>query len=216
MHAYCLSGGTREDRQKEITIRLQNAGVMEIDKVYLEKDEIGEHIGISAVRTFTKRLLLTPQLSKYTAGIILDAYLLTTEAQNALLKLLEEPPPHVLLYLETVHHDQLLPTVVSRCQTIQLVETTNTDGFDNIMSTIQSLSKASPGEKLRIIDGIVSDRDATKQWIQTAISATRRHMLLAASESFAYTTLLRRFITAQRELSVNVNPRLVLDTVFLP
>ena len=49
--------------------------------------------------------------------IVDEVHMLTTEASNALLKTLEEPPPHVMFVLATTEFHKVLPTIVSRCQT---------------------------------------------------------------------------------------------------
>jgi DNA polymerase-3 subunit delta' len=79
----------------------------------------GKAIGIDLVRD----LIRTMSLKRVSAGpriaIVRDAHRLTVEAQNALLKLLEEPPGSALIVLVTENAAALLPTVRSRCQQIR-------------------------------------------------------------------------------------------------
>lgn len=76
-------------------------------------------ITIEQVRRLTQGLSLNPYLPLGTRTVIIDdAHLLTPEAQNALLKLLEEPPARTLFMLVTAHLQSLLPTVRSRCYSI--------------------------------------------------------------------------------------------------
>ncbi len=77
-------------------------------------------IGIDAVRELIGSAHLRPYEGRKRVFIIQGADLLSTDAANALLKVLEEPPPDVLLLLLTDNPDGVLPTVVSRCQTLQL------------------------------------------------------------------------------------------------
>ena len=63
--------------------------------------------------------VLAPARSEWRVIIIQDADHLTAEAMNALLKTLEEPPPHVVLVLTAERLDALLPTIMSRCQMIR-------------------------------------------------------------------------------------------------
>lgn len=220
MHAYIITGGSVTARENEIQKRLTAWNIKDIDCVYLAED--GEHIGIDAVRLFQKRLLLTPFASAHTVGIIQKSDRLTQEAQNALLRVLEEPPPHAYILCEIASVSMLLPTVVSRCEVVTLHGSdTSSDSTNDIQETIQLLLTSSGGKKLKIIDGIAADRVSAKQWVNDAITAIRQLMLLEIQKDSTkkstetYVKLLRLLLGAQQELEVNVNPKLVLDTVFL-
>jgi DNA polymerase-3 subunit delta' len=80
----------------------------------LDPDASGESIGIDAVREIKNFLWQKPNASTRRTLIIDNAELLTTEAQNALLKITEEPPVSSLLILITSDIESILPTIVSR------------------------------------------------------------------------------------------------------
>jgi len=73
-------------------------------------------IGIDEIRELQGRLATTPSRGKRMVAIINDADRLTKGAQNALLKILEEPPENSILFLIVSNIKRILPTVVSRCQ----------------------------------------------------------------------------------------------------
>ena len=75
-------------------------------------------IGIGAVREIINSAHLRPYEGRTRVFIITEADLLTRDAANALLKILEEPPDDVVLILVGNSLDNLLPTVRSRCQTL--------------------------------------------------------------------------------------------------
>lgn len=79
-------------------------------------------IAIEAVRQIEQFISLkVPGASRFDRAIIIeDAHLLSLEAQNALLKTLEEPPEGTLLLLTASHEQALLPTIRSRAQTIKV------------------------------------------------------------------------------------------------
>lgn len=77
-------------------------------------------IGIDAVRDVIASAHLRPYEGRTRVYLIQGAERLSQEAANALLKVLEEPPPDVLMLLLTENEERVLPTVRSRCQTIQL------------------------------------------------------------------------------------------------
>lgn len=73
-------------------------------------------IGVQEIRTQVNGdVAIKPYSSPYKIYIMNDAEKMTTEAQNALLKTLEEPPEYVIILLLTTNAEQLLPTVRSRC-----------------------------------------------------------------------------------------------------
>jgi DNA polymerase-3 subunit gamma/tau len=72
--------------------------------------------GIDQVRELIENLKYAPAKGKAKVYIIDEAHMLTKEAANALLKSLEEPPPHVYFILATTEPNRLPPTILSRCQ----------------------------------------------------------------------------------------------------
>lgn len=81
-----------------------------------------ENKGIEIAKTIVAHSYKQPFQSKVTSIIIQEANNLTIEAQNALLKTLEEPPEKTQLILTAPNRDSLLPTVVSRCQELRLAD----------------------------------------------------------------------------------------------
>jgi len=77
-------------------------------------------ISIDDIRELQHNASLPPFEGKYKVFIIDGAEYLSTEAANCLLKTIEEPPPQVIILLLTTEEPRLLPTVVSRCQRIEL------------------------------------------------------------------------------------------------
>lgn len=75
--------------------------------------------GIQEIRELKERVSLTPIEGVLSVYILDEVHMLTTPAFNALLKLLEEPPDHVLFILATTELEKIPETVRSRCQVIQ-------------------------------------------------------------------------------------------------
>jgi DNA polymerase-3 subunit delta' len=80
----------------------------------------GATIKIDQVRALRREAVLAPYEGLHRVSILCGADRATTEAANSLLKLLEEPPSHVVLILTAVHADLLPQTIVSRCQRLDL------------------------------------------------------------------------------------------------
>jgi DNA polymerase-3 subunit gamma/tau len=80
--------------------------------------------GIDDIRQLKTRAFLPPQEGKMSVFILDEAHMLTTEAFNALLKLLEEPPEHVIFILATTELHKIPETIVSRCQLVEFKKAT--------------------------------------------------------------------------------------------
>jgi len=76
--------------------------------------------GVEQVRELRENVRYAPAKSRYKIYIIDEVHMLTAAAFNALLKTLEEPPPHVKFIFATTEPQKVLPTIVSRCQRFDL------------------------------------------------------------------------------------------------
>ncbi len=83
-------------------------------------DAPGQPIKIDQVRELQRELSLLPYEGRWRVAILSEFERATAEAANALLKTLEEPPSYVVLLLTATRVDQLLPTIISRCQLLWL------------------------------------------------------------------------------------------------
>ncbi len=72
--------------------------------------------GIDTIRDLRENVKLSPATCTYKIYIIDEVHMLTTEGFNALLKTLEEPPPHVIFIMATTEHAKIPKTISSRCQ----------------------------------------------------------------------------------------------------
>lgn len=221
MHAFLISGGTKEKRQEHIINTLKDWGVATFDTLRIAPLETS--IGIQAIRQMQAQVALAPLVSPVTVVVIEDAQLLTVEAQQALLKTLEEPPPQARLILETSHQSVLLPTVLSRCQIIDLGTAMqySADEIFSCINILKKLSEAPIGKRLQLLETIAANRENTQTWVDLAIAAAREEMK-GKFQGKGYRIqlekpgqLLRRLLTAQSQLGLNISPKLVLDHVFL-
>ena len=76
---------------------------------------------IADIRDLTEKIHYSPSESKFKVYIIDEVHMLTQEAFNALLKTLEEPPPHAVLILATTDVQKVPLTIISRCQRLSLI-----------------------------------------------------------------------------------------------
>ncbi len=83
----------------------------------------GTAIPVDTIRWIRDEAYLKPNESAYRVMLLADAHLMRQEAQNALLKILEEPPAHVIFILTCDSRTAMLPTIQSRCVCLSLAPT---------------------------------------------------------------------------------------------
>lgn len=112
--------------------------VMEIDAA--------SHRGIDAIRELREKIGLAPVIGKRKVYIIDEVHMLTTEAFNALLKTLEEPPEHASFILCTTEEHKVPETIASRCVRLSFVKAAEKE-------IVASLQKVVIGEGLKVEKG---------------------------------------------------------------
>lgn len=120
-HAYLFTGprGTGKTSVARILARrVNNLSANEDTASVLDIIEIdaASNRGIDEIRSLREKISSSPSHLKYKVYIIDEAHMLTREAFNALLKTLEEPPPHALFILATTEAHKLPDTIISRTQ----------------------------------------------------------------------------------------------------
>ena len=105
------------------------------------------HRGIDDIRGLIEHVQYAPTQGSYRVFILDEVHMLTREAFNALLKTLEEPPPHVKFVFATTEPERILPTVLSRCQRCDFSSISQQD-IVRRLEKICEIEKASPGAGL--------------------------------------------------------------------
>jgi DNA polymerase-3 subunit gamma/tau len=105
--------------------------------------------GIDDIREIRERVVLQPVEGRYKVYILDEAHQLTDAAFNALLKLIEEPPPHLVFVFCTTDLSKMLPTVRSRCQTFVFSR-------PRLPELVQVLRRVADGEGIEAPDAALS------------------------------------------------------------
>jgi len=138
--------------------------------------------GIDDIRNLREKIKLSPAKCKYKVYIIDEVHMLTTEAFNALLKTLEEPPEHAIFVLCTTEPEKLPATIISRCLRFNFQKARP----EEIISG--ALRRAVAGEKLELGKGVLeliahaadgSFRDAHKILEQLSFGGQKVTLLVA-------------------------------------
>ena len=160
------------------------------DLAVIQAEKEGGTLKVEQIRSVRQSLVLKPYQGKYRVALFLRFQEANANAQNALLKTLEEAPAHVILILTADTPEQLLPTIVSRCEVLRLrplpVEMVEADlkerGSDEKAARLLAhISGGRPGYALRLMQ----DKETLKfraqrlEDLQRLLKSTRR-------ERFAY------------------------------
>jgi len=196
----------------------------QIDKFDILLFTFQKAIGIEDVRNCQKKIFLKPIKSK-TKAIILDSYTgITISAQNALLKLLEEPPANTIIYIISASKELFLPTILSRCKVIELKNASSklpnedrTQYFDLLIS----LSEKPIGGKLKLAQDVAKNKDDVILTLEKMIIAARQKLIeqICHDDNTAISQYLNILISLNKTYTIlkttNVNQRLALENLFL-
>lgn len=171
-------------------------------------------IGIEDVKAFQKEMMFSPFKELIQIGIIFDAQKLTTQAQNSLLKTLEESSNTTTYILTTNNEMNLLPTVLSRCSKIytkeEKEEKVNLE-FENIFEL--DLIKA-----FKAIEEIAKERESTLIFLtnyESYLQSILEDKIKQEKETKEIYNSVGKVINARRKIEANGNRRLILESLYL-
>lgn len=160
-------------------------------------------LGIEEARKIKDFLSLKPYQGKKSGVVVLTAENLTPEAQNALLKTLEESMGETVFILGVSSEEQLLPTIISRCKVINLKSIPIKDELvQKYQKEIDKLLESSLRERFQFVEKLTN----------------KEEFLFALTAYFRLrwnSDLLEDLIQAQRWASRNVNIRAILEYLML-
>lgn len=167
-------------------------------------------ISIDQIRKIKKWLTLKPYHGKTKAVLIKEAEKLTLPAQNAFLKTLEEPPSQSLIILTTGRPENLLPTIISRCQIIRIggIIKTENKSFD-----FKKIQKMRIGEKLILATNLGEDKKRCEFFIKQLLFYLAKSLLEKPSLNLVKN--IKITIYTLWLIKQNVNPVLATGNLLL-
>ena len=137
----CVEGPTpTPDKTCNACVTIANGTSLDV----VEMDAASQR-GIDDIREIRERVVLQPAEGRYKVYILDEAHQLTDAAWNALLKLIEEPPPHLVFVFCTTDLSKVLPTVRSRCQTFVFSR-------PRLSELVRKLRRIADGEGINVPD----------------------------------------------------------------
>ncbi len=182
--------------------------------------------GIDQIRELKEKIEFSPSEGKYKVYIIDEVHMLTTEAFNALLKTLEEPPAHVIFILATTDVHKLPPTILSRCQRYDfklgtqdevrrlIKDITKKEGIsikDEALDVVVQNAKGSYRDALSILDVVYSGQEENK----SEITLEEVRKILGIPDSEKVFLLLRYLLDGDGSKALNITENLEKDGVNL-
>jgi DNA polymerase-3 subunit gamma/tau len=141
----CIKGTTPDPCNKcENCISISDGYSMDVVEI-----DAASNRGINEIRELREKVKYLPNILRKKVYIIDEVHMLTTEAFNALLKVLEEPPDHVLFIMATTEPNKVIPTIMSRCQRFDFFPIP----MDKIKERLQKIAKS---EKITISNSALS------------------------------------------------------------
>jgi DNA polymerase III subunit gamma/tau len=141
------------------------------NSVDMQEIDAASNRGIDEIRELREAVRYLPARDRYKIFLIDEAHMLTTEAFNALLKTLEEPPPRSLFMLATTEPHKLPPTIQSRCQHFAfrlldygeiydrlraIVADENVDADEGAIATLAQAAEGSMRDALSLLDQVIA------------------------------------------------------------
>ena len=172
------------------------------DVLVITPTEGKSSIGINQVREIKKKLKFATGADQPRLVIIHKAHLLTPEAQNSLLKTLEEPPAHTTIVLQTHRPQALLDTIGSRCRLVRPPAINRAEPQPEAALDLEVAWPKSYTQAIKLANDY-KDRQAALKLLQDWLTQTR---LPAHTKNLVLKTI--------KQLQANLNVRLALEQLF--
>ncbi|MFN3929090.1 MAG: DNA polymerase III subunit gamma/tau, partial [Thermoflexus sp.] len=179
--------------------------------------------GIDEIRDLRERVRFSPSEARYKVYVIDEAHMLTTEAFNALLKTLEEPPPHVIFVLATTEPHRIPATILSRCQRFdfrrlttgeiarRLEEIIAAEGLAAEPEALTWIARQATGslrDAITLLDQLAADGEPiTVERVQRALGAARWDLVDQVIEALAEGEAARGLTLIARAVEEGAHPQ---------
>ena len=214
----CVNGPTSSPCNKcDNCVSISNGSSMDVIEI-----DAASNRGINEIRELREKVKYLPAALRKKVYIIDEVHMLTTEAFNALLKVLEEPPEHVIFIMATTEPHQVLATIISRCQRFdfypipqekirkRLKDISSSEDITINDSALNLISKYADGS-LRDADGILEqlsslgENNITVDDVSSLLGVIDIEMLFELANILIEKNLNQALLFVHRIISSSVN-----------
>jgi DNA polymerase III subunit delta' len=220
-----IYGGTKEERfnkalelstkaLKAVGKRLDSEKFLkESDVKIIENEEGKKSIGIAQTKGGIKFLQERPFSLRQKILIITEAQLLTDEAQNSLLKTLEEPPEYATIILNAKTENSLLSTIVSRCRKFPAGDLKEANHNEDSETDLEDIVNMENWKRIETAGEIAKyEKEDLIKLLEDWASKQRKEL----SKSSVAARNIKKILEVKKDLEdTNVNARLAIETLLL-
>ncbi len=180
--------------------------------------------GVDAVRELRDTIGYMPATGRYKVYIVDEVHMLSTSAFNALLKTLEEPPPHIIFILATTEAQKIPNTILSRCQRFdfrripsrqiaaQLEKITKSEGLSASGEALWMIARQADGsmrDSQSLLDQVITycNGDVSLAQVVEVLGLTDRTILLEALKALAERSTEKMINVVEKIFSAGYDPK---------
>jgi DNA polymerase III subunit gamma/tau len=220
----CVNGPTSKPCNKcDSCVSISNGNNMDVIEI-----DAASNRGINEIRELREKVKYLPTALRKKVYIIDEVHMLTTEAFNALLKVLEEPPEHVIFIMATTEPHQVLATIMSRCQRFdfypipqdkirkRLKDVSTSEDITINDSALNLIAKYADGS-LRDADGILEqlsslgENDVTVDDVSSLLGVIDVEMLFELANILIEKNLNQALLFIHRAISGSINLKIFVS-----
>lgn len=146
---------TADEKPCCVCAQCRKAETGHADITLLQGDGSAKSLSVATIRELREQAAVVPNEATHKVAILADADCMNIQAQNALLKILEEPPPYMLFILTAKSRTAFLPTVQSRCVCVSVLGVTEQEALPVLKTALPSLSEEDLVARIRLFSGCI-------------------------------------------------------------
>lgn len=210
-----ITNGTQELRKIRVAAMIESINTKPAYCYAIFPSEDTSTIKIQDIRALRPHLILKPPPAIHMVLTLHELQHATNETQQALLKLLEEPPFYLNIFITADAANKLLPTIQSRCLHILLSRSKQRVSAHDT-TEIQKLVSSGIGERFAHAAIIAADKTTAIIWLKNALTVLHERLhagnVPTCSDMIRLTKIARALQTLER---TNTNPRLLMENLLL-
>lgn len=212
------STGGMEKGLKNLLKRIYGKDISQSPDIHILDPEKENSIGIEEVKKFQKEMMYKPFQEKIQTGIIYQSEKLTPQAQNALLKTLEDSSRNSVYILCVNNEKNLLPTIISRGKMIYSLNEINSN--NNTNSRLEGILEENIVEQFSKIEEFAKSKDSAVEFINHVEEIFKNRLELdikngkidSSKENLAFLKIVQ---DSREKISSNCNRRLTLEAMLM-